>query len=235
MNTTNYTITALTATNNIATAMFANGKHLDKFARNNKVALLETFKTILNRVKPSTELMEKPVLVITTQSILKGFTTGTYIEYIRTGEDASGNKFAEDELALIHECAQLLAERALNIRLIDEKFVSTKDKEAQTIKKQAFDVVKQLAKTQALKQTKEKVAQQPAPEVNDTIVLLNAELKKAILAGNIELASQYTNMIAQLTAPKATPVAEETNEVEVPEEQEVTDETLANDAEEIDM
>ena len=231
MKTINYTITTITATNNIAVAMFADKKYIYKTARNNKVALLETLKAILNKALPSDQLMEKPVLIITTQSILKGFSTGGFIDYIRTGEDASGNKFADDELALINECAELYASRTLNVRFIDEKMISYKDKDAQTIKQNAYNTVKQLAKQVAIQNTKTEVKSQPAPETNSTIALLNSELQKAIREGNIQLASEYTKMIAQLTAP--TP--QETNEEEVPEDvqEEVVDETL--DADDIEL
>ena len=218
MKTINYTITTITATNNISVAMFANKKYIYKTARNNKVALLETLKAILTKALPSDQLMEKPVLIITTQSILKGFTTGGFIDYIRTGEDQSGNAFAEDELALIQECAELYASRALNVRFIDEKMISYKDKDAQTIKQNAYDTVKLLAKQQAVKNTKAEIKQQQtAPETNSTIALLNSELQKAIREGNIQLATEYTKMIAQLSAPQA-PVVEETNEEEIPED-----------------
>ena len=217
MKTINYTITTITATNNIAVAMFADKKYIYKTARNNKIALLETLKAILNKALPSTQLMEKPVLIITTQSILKGFTTGGFLDYVRTGEDANGNKFADDEFQLICECAELYAERALNVRFIDEKMISYKDKTAQTIKQNAYETVKLLAKQQAVKNTKAEVKQQTAPETNSTIALLNAELQKAIREGNIQLATEYTKMIAQLTAPQA-PVVEETNEEEIPED-----------------
>lgn len=229
MKTINYTITTITATNNIAVAMFADKKYVYKTARNNKVALLETLKAILTKALPSTELMEKPVLIITTQSILKGFSTGGFIDYIRTGEDASGNKFADDELALINECAELYASRALNVRFIDEKMISYKDKDAQTIKQNAYNTVKQLAKEVAIKNTKAEVKSQPAQETNSTIALLNSELQKAIREGNIQLASEYTKMIAQLTAPQ--PALQETNEEEVPEDvqEEVVDETIDSD------
>ena len=72
---------------------------------------------------------------------------------------------------------------------------------------------------------------QPAPETNSTIALLNSELQKAIREGNIQLASEYTKMIAQLTAP----APQETNEEEVPEDvqEEVVDETL--DADDIEL
>lgn len=229
MKTINYTITTITATNNIAVAMFANKKYIYKTARNNKVALLETLKAILTKALPSDQLMEKPVLIITTQSILKGFTTGGFLDYVRTGEDASGNAFAEDEFQLICECAELYASRALNVRFIDEKMISYKDKSAQTIKQNAYETVKQLAKTQAVQQTKAEIKQQQqtAPETNSTIALLNAELQKAIREGNIQLATEYTKMIAQLTAPQ--PAPQETNEVEVPEVPETEDPTEGSD------
>ena len=233
MKTINYTITTITATNNIAVAMFADKKYIYKTARNNKIALLETLKAILTKALPSDQLMEKPVLIITTQSILKGFTTGGFLDYVRTGEDANGNKFADDEFQLICECAELYASRALNVRFIDEKMISYKDKDAQTIKQNAYNTVKQLAKEVALKQTKAEVKSQPAQETNSTIALLNSELQKAIREGNIQLASEYTKMIAQLTAPQ--PAPQETNEEEVPEDvqEEVADETL--DADDIEL
>ena len=234
MKTINYTITTITATNNIAVAMFAGQKYIYKTARNNKVALLETLKAILNKALPSDQLMGKPVLIITTQSILKGFTTGGFIDYIRTGEDASGNKFADDELALINECAELYASRALNVRFIDEKMISFKDKEAQTIKQNAYNTVKQLSTKQAVQQTKAEVKQQPVSEVNETIKMINEQIKKALAEGNIDTASKLTNMITQLTNPQTAPAPQETNEEEIPEDvQEVEDVTEGSDEIEI--
>lgn len=227
MKTINYTITTITATNNIAVAMFADKKYIYKTARNNKIALLETLKAILTKALPSDQLMEKPVLIITTQSILKGFTTGGFLDYVRTGEDASGNAFAEDEFQLICECAELYASRALNVRFIDEKMISFKDKEAQTIKQNAYNTVKQLSTKQAVQQTKAKTQTQPVSEVNETIKMINEQIKKALAEGNIETASKLTNMITQLTNPQAKPVVEETNEEEIPED--VVDETIDSD------
>ena len=232
MKTINYTITTITATNNIAVAMFADKKYIYKTARNNKIALLETLKAILNKALPSTQLMEKPVLIITTQSILKGFTTGGFLDYVRTGEDANGNKFADDEFQLICECAELYASRALNVRFIDEKMISFKDKDAQTIKQNAYNTVKQLSTKQAVQQTKAKTQTQPVSEVNETIKMINEQIKKALAEGNIETASKLTNMITQLTNPQQQkPIVEETNEEEVPEDvqEEVVDETIDSD------
>ena len=235
MKTINYNITAITATNNIAVAMFANKKYAYKTASNNKLALLDMFRTILNKAKDNDELMEKPVLIITTQSILKGFTTGGYIEYLRTGADQSGKQFTDEEMALIRECADLLARKSFNVRLIDEKMISAKDQVATQIKRDAFSTVQTLAKQVAVKNTKQQIKQQPAPETNSSLALLNSELQKAIREGNIALASQYTQMIAQLTNPAPQQPVQETNEYEVPEDvqeeivDEVEDETIDSD------
>jgi hypothetical protein len=231
MKTINYTITTITAKNNNAVAMFADKKYMCKTARNNKIALLETLKAILNKALPSTELMEKPLLIITTQSILKGFTTGGFLDYIRTGKDASDNKFADDEFQLICECAELYASRTLNVRFIDEGMISARDKEAQTIKQNAYNTVKQLSTKQAVQQTKAKTQAQPVSEVNETIKMINEQIKKALAEGNIDTVSKLTNMITQLTNPQTKPVVEETNEEEVPEDvqEEVVDETIDSD------
>ena len=218
MKTINYNITAITATNNIAVASFANKKYAYKTASNNKLALLDMFRTILNKAKDNSELMEKPVLIITTQSILKGFTTGGYIEYLRTGADQSGKQFTNEEMALIRECAELLARKSFNVRLIDEKMISPKDQVATQIKRDAFETAKLLAKQVAVNNTKQQIKQQPAPETNSSLALLNSELQKAIREGNIALASQYTQMIAQLTNPAPQAPVQETNEYEVPED-----------------
>ena len=89
-----------------------------------------------------------------------------------------------------------------------------------------------------MQNTQTQMKQQPAKETNSTIALLNSELQKAIREGNLQLASQYTQMIAQLTNPAPQQPVQETNEVEVPEdvqEQPLTDEELVDLADEIDM
>ena len=235
MKTLNYNITAITAMNGVAVAMFANKKYAYKTASNNKLALLDMFRTILNKAKDNDELMEKPVLIITTQSILKGFTTGGYIEYLRTGADANGNAFTEEEFALINECAELLARKSFNVRLIDEKMVSPKDQVATQIKRNAFDTAKLLSKQSAMQATKQQVAQQPATETQKTIALINSQIQQALKEGNVVLATELSKMLGNITNPQ--PV-QETNEVEVPEdvqEQPLTDEELVDLADEIDM
>ena len=235
MKTLNYNITAITAMNGVAVAMFANKKYAYKTASNNKLALLDMFKTILNKAKDNDELMEKPVLIITTQSILKGFTTGGYIEYLRTGADANGNAFTEEEFELINECANLLARKSFNVRLIDEKMISPKDQAATQIKRNAFDTAKLLSKQSAMQATKQQVAQQPATETQKTIALINSQIQQALKEGNVVLATELSKMLGNITNPQ--PV-QETNEVEVPEdvqEQPLTDEELVDLADEIDM
>lgn len=165
LNTNNYTIVVITATNNTAVAMFANKRYIYKTGSNNRVALLKALKTVLNKVKPSTELQDKPALIVTTQSILKGFTTGSYISYIRNESDSNGNKFTNEELILIKECALLIAEKTLNIRFIDEKFLSSKDTIAQSIRKNAFDAVQKMTEGNMVLDTQTYQEQGQAPKI----------------------------------------------------------------------
>ena len=216
MKTINYTITTITATNNIAVAMFANKKYIYKTASSNKIALLETFKAILNKAKTNDELMEKPVLIITTQSILKGFTTGGYIEYLRTGADQSGNKFTDEEMALIRECADLLARKSFNVRLVDEKMISPKDQVATQIKRDAFTTVQQLSRPKAVQNTKAQASAMTDTKAMQTYY--QSEIMKAVAEGDITKASQLQALMLQLTNPAPQAPVEETNEYEVPED-----------------
>ena len=215
MKTMNYNVCAITAKNGVAVAMFANKKHKDVFAATNKLALLQAFSWTLDRIKDNDELMDKPAMIITTKSILKGFTTGSYIEYIRTGCDASGNKFTDEEFQLVCECAQKLSAKSFNIRLIDEQMVSPKDVAAVQVKRDAFTVAGQLANAQAKQQQVQRPTRpvQQAP-VNPVLAKLEKLMNDALDAGDVtkydELKVRYDNFNAPAPAPQAT------NEVEVP-------------------
>jgi hypothetical protein len=115
--------------------------------------------------------------------------------------------------------------------------ISFKDKDAQTIKQNAYNTVKQLSTKQAVQQTKAKAKQQPVPEVSSLIAMYNEEIKKAIAEGNTALASYYNGLIAQLLNPTAQqqPAPQVTNEEEVPEDvqEEEVDETIDSDEIEI--
>lgn len=237
MKTMNYNVCAITAKNGVAVAMFANKKHKDVFAATNKLALLQAFSWTLDRIKDNDELMDKPAMIITTKSILKGFTTGSYIEYIRTGCDANGNKFTDEEFQLVCECAQKLSTKSFNIRLVDEQMVSPKDVAAVQVKRDAFTVAGQLANAQ----TKQQQAQRPtrpvqqAP-VNPVLAKLEKLMNDALDAGDITKYDEYKARYDQFNAPA--PAPQTTNEVEVPADEtpfEQEEKSLADQVADFDL
>ena len=223
MKTMNYNVCSIVAERGVAVVMFANKKHKDVFAATNKLALLQAFSWTLDRIKDNSELMDKPAMIITTKSILKGFTTGSYIEYIRTGCDASENKFTDEEFKLVCECAQKLSAKSFNVRLIDEQMVSPKDQAAVQVKRDAFTVAKQLANANAAAQKPVRPTQQaPAAPVNPVLAKLEQLMNEALDAGDVtkydELKVRYDNFNAS-AKPVAAPAPQETNEVDVPDDE----------------
>ena len=216
MNKTNYKTIAVVAVNNVAIAMSAtNGqhKHMKKFGQNNLVASLKVLKSVLTGLDDNSTISNEPrLIVVGSKSPIKGFATGTFVEYIRTGANASGKAFSEEEMALIRECVELYANKCFNFRITTDEFISYKDKETKALINNAWVQVKKIAEemqsqakqVQAVKEQK----QQQDNVVNDTVAKLTAELTKAVLAGDMEKATQLSTIIANLKQ-----ATEELNEV----------------------
>ena len=102
MKTTNYKNVVVVAMNNCAVVCNSN-KQFKKVmnATDNTVASLEAMKIFLQGVPTNAEeLVEEPrLLILGEKSAIKGFATGTNLQYIRTGENASGKAFTEEQLA----------------------------------------------------------------------------------------------------------------------------------------
>ena len=160
--TINYNKVAVCAMEGTATAVFANNKVMDKTAESNSVALLQVMKSLLNAVKPSNELMEKPVMIIVgSKSILNSiFITNSIVDYVRTGKTVSGKEFTEEEFALIKEVAQLYSSKLLNVRIVNELHIAKEDRATKTQINLAWERVKGLARNKMQKPNK--------PQANNT-------------------------------------------------------------------
>ena len=140
MKTNNVIIVAM---NNCALISTVNGYKTVMNATNNTVASLSAIEEFLNEIPTNEELTEVPYqLVLGDKSAIKGFATGTHLEYIRTGANASGKKFAEEELELIKKVAFALAQRSLNVKITTDKFISNNDKETRELISNSWDKLK---------------------------------------------------------------------------------------------
>lgn len=225
--TINYNKVAVCAMEGTATAVFANNKVMDKTAESNSVALLQVMKSLLNAVKPSNELMEKPVMIIVgSKSILNSiFITNSIVDYVRTGKTVSGKEFTEEEFALIKEVAQLYSSKLLNVRIVNELHIAKEDRATKTQINLAWERVKGLARNKMQKPNKPQ-ANNTNANTNSTIETLSKKIEDAVLAGDLDLAERYTAMLTTLTNTIKRPAKSIVNKEVVEEEIEDNEEEI---------
>lgn len=227
MNKTNYKTIAVVAVNNVALAMSAENKqykHMKKFGQNNLVASLKVLKSILEGLDDNTVLTNEPrLIVVGSKSPIKGFATGTFVEYLRTGANASGKAFTEEEMQLIKDITELYANKCFNFRITTDEFISYKDKDTKALINNAWTQVKKIAEEmqKKTKEVKEEKAKQDK-QADDVIAKLNEQLISAVSKGDFETATKITELINNLKGASQqlndTLDEMEDNDVEVPED-----------------
>lgn len=117
---------AIVAKKGCAITMNYKKQYASIHAKDNMTASLMALKAVLNKIPTNKDmLLEEPRLILLwSKSPIVGFATGTYIEYLRTNQTASGIPFTTEEMTLIRECALLLAERNLNVSICTYVFAS---------------------------------------------------------------------------------------------------------------
>jgi hypothetical protein len=116
---------AIVAKKGCAITMNYKKQYASIHAKDNMTASLMALKAVLNKIPTNDMLLEEPRLILLwSKSPIVGFATGTYIEYLRTNQTASGIPFTTEEMTLIRECALLLAERNLNVSICTYVFAS---------------------------------------------------------------------------------------------------------------
>ena len=226
MNKTNYKTISVVAVNNVALAMSKNEsneyKHMKKLGANNIIASLKVLKSVLTSIDNNDCLANQPRLIILgSKSPIKGFAVGSYVEYLRTGANASGKKFNNEEMTLIKECAELYANKCFNVRITTDEFVSYKDKETKALIDGAWKQIKAIAQqmmtqakqVQQLKETKEKKDDKTA----ETIAKLQDQVVKLTLEGKFDDAKKVSELIKNLqtTSEELNETMEHVNENEI--------------------
>ena len=196
------------------------------------VASLQAMKAFLESIPTSAEeIIDEPVqIILGSKSAIKGFASGTYLQYIRTGANASGKEFTEEQFTLVKEVAFLLADRSLNVKVTTDNFISYKDKETKAFIDNAWKLLdKEInkAKEETKPANKPQRPQAQAPAINPVVAKLQELMTKALDEGDFD---KYDQLEARLNKMQAqAPVAEETNEVEVPDDVQEDDPTAGSD------
>ena len=197
----------------------------------NTVASLTAMKAFLEKVPTNNvELVEEPYqLILGDKSSIKGFATGTHLHYIRTGANATGKAFTDEQFELIKEVSMLLAERSLNIRITTDRFISNQDKATKALIDFAWKTLdKEIAKAKTTAPTNKPQRPAVAP-VDPRVAKLQELMTKALDEGDFDKYDQLEERLNRLQAP----AVEETNEIEVPEQEQVIDDPTAG-SDEID-
>ena len=173
MNTKNY---AVVANNGLSILMNQEGQYKVYTADNNLLASLKALQGILNQVPTNEEIApEITKVIIGSKSSIKGFVTGTHLQYIRTGANAQGKAFSEEELKMIKTVATMLSNRSLNVWLTTDQWIGKNSTEYK-IYQNAWDKQKEELKAQSALKTVEQPQANPqnAKALMDEIAQLEA-------------------------------------------------------------
>ena len=180
MNTKNY---AVVANNGLAILMNQDGNYKVYTAENNLLASLKALQGVLNKIPTNEEMMAPEVtkIVIGAKSSIKGFVTGSHLQYIRTGANAQGKAFSEEELKMIRTVATMLANRSLNVWLTTDQFISKNGVEFKMYQnawnKQKEEYKASLAQPQPQVQSQPQANPTNAKALMDEIAQLKAQLE----------------------------------------------------------
>ena len=140
-------------------------------------ALNETLDSI-----PNNDKISKEVFRIFVPDMLKGFSMGSYIEYIRTNQTSSGRAFTDKEKQLVTDIAHKMMNKGLNFKINETKFAP---KELANMKNYAMSIAKEL-KDMAPKTAPVAQQQTAAPAVNPVVAKLQELMTKALDEGDFE-------------------------------------------------
>ena len=157
MNTVNYKVVSVVSVNDMALAMTLSASkksytHIKKVGASNIVNNLVLLRDLLGTIDNNDNITNEPMMIVLWhKSPIVGFAIGSFVDYIRTGRTNSGRVFTEEEMALIRECAELYANKCLNVRITTDEFISNKDRATKTLIDCAWKQVKIMA--QQMKRT----------------------------------------------------------------------------------
>ena len=198
----------------------------------NTIARLKALKAILNNTPTNENYkeVEEPKLIVLESCEISGLANNRQIEFLRTHKTTLGKDFTQEEIDLLEEVCFMLAERSLNVIIREEKYAP---KETRQIIANAKQYATAIAKQMITKSNNTTLncptVSQATKLVNDikaNIAQLSAEMTKLMLAGKIEEAQQYQQMIVTL---QSTIPAESTNEVVVDTNNNTTEEKVVDE------
>lgn len=236
-NTVKTTSIVIVARNSIAVAASEKygtdkDKMYTKTGTTNTIARLKVLKDILNNTPTNENYkeVEEPKLIVLESCEISGLAHNGQTNFLRTHKTALGKDFTQEEIDLLEEVCFMLAERSLNVIIREEKYAPKEIRQIIVAAKQhLYDKAKQMITKSNNTTLNCPTVSQATKLVNDikaNIAQLSAEMTKLMLAGKLEEAQQYQQMIVTL---QSTIPAESTNEVVVDTNNNTTEEKVADE------
>ena len=119
--------------------------------------------------------------------MIQGICSGSAIEYVKTGKTASGNELSAEEKNAFAEFYKLYAERILNVRFTQFKYIAKDNVELQNLKKKDWDSLNSASVTTSV--TSQTI--DPDKAIREA---LDVQIVKALSEGNMEM---YTMLKAE--------------------------------------
>lgn len=113
--------------------------------------------------------------------LVQGIVSGAAVDYVKTGKTASGNALNESEIEGFKEFYKLYAERILNVRFSQFKYIAKDNAELQSLRKRAWDTLNTTAVSQTITSTQ---TIDPDKAIREA---LDAQIVKALSEGNMEM------------------------------------------------
>ena len=120
--------------------------------------------------------------------LVQGIVSGSAIEYVKTGKTASGNELSAEEKGAFAEFYKLYAERILNVRFTQFKYIAKDNVELQNLKKKAWDSLNSASVATGAVTTQ---TIDPDKAIREA---LDGQIVKALTEGNMEM---YTILKAE--------------------------------------
>lgn len=141
--------------------------------------------------------------------LVQGLVSGSAVEYVKTGKTASGNELTAEERAGFAEFYKLYAERILNVRLTQFKYIAKDNVELQNLRKKAWDALNAVAISTAPTTTQTIDPDKAIREVID------AQMISALQAGDLDKYAQLKAMRDELRPVEVITVANTTGRTTV--------------------
>ena len=176
---------------NNAVAVGENMTNINKTAPGAFSSNLEVIKEILKTIP--VEPSETVHLYV--PDIIQGIVSGSAIEYVKTGKTAKGNDLSAEEVESFKEFYQLYAERILNVRFSQFKYIAKDNAELQELKKKAWDALNAMG-TQTITTTTQTL--DPDKSLREAI---EKQMVIAMEAGDFDKYDMLEARKAKLTLP----------------------------------